>query len=149
MMLIAWQWVLRNRGLVGLILVALAAAGLWFYIKALQEDRDTYKAERDAAQASLSQCVENQKISYEVSNEYQKALTSLNDKLAALKRVRGARCVVPSNPSSRSNAGAKQGLHAGEDGLSTDWLYDFSAECERYRLQVIGLQSYVRRTSEK
>lgn len=147
-------WLAKNkttvRVIAGLVLVV-AVLGAWLYIKDLRQNLKDAEVARDAAQSSLNQCVKDQKTAYEVSNEYQNALTDTRNQLANLKRLRGSGCVIPQRkPASGPNASA--GLVVDADahgrGVSTDWLYDFAGECEGYRLQVIGLQSFITKTRQ-
>lgn len=95
-----------------------------------------------------NQCEDQKKITEEVSHEYQKKLNALNVQLARLKRVQ-PRCIIPNrtNPTPGHDGSAQPRELAGSHGISTEWLIDYAGEAERYRLQLISCQDYVRRIS--
>ncbi len=137
-----------NIRAIGGVLVALAAAGLAWYVMHLRAENTRLETENLTLSTDLTACQEDQQIAYEVSNEYQRSLADVSAKLATFKRLRSS-CIVPRrNPTGGPHAATDNGVNAGPDarGLSTDWLYDFAGECEGYRLQVIGLQSFVNKT---
>lgn len=95
-------------------------------------------------QATIDACNKNNEITRKTSYAYQTELQNLNNKLANLKRVRPNKCVVlTANTATGLNAATATTVNGGQNGLSSDWLYDYSGEAERYRLQVIGLQSFI------
>jgi hypothetical protein len=103
-----------------------------------QEKLDTQKAETEAA------CLKDKKLTEENSREYQSKLSDLAGKLAAVKRVQPARCVVPvAGKAGGGDATAPANVNAGLDGVGTDSLFSFAGECEQYRIQVITLQDFI------
>ena len=101
--------------------------------------------------AISEQCEKAQTITSEVSNEYQQKLADRDRALAAARRMLNN----SGNQSSSSggyNAATVEGKPTGQDagGLRADAndLIDLAAEGERYRLQLIGCQSFVRKLDE-
>lgn len=86
-----------------------------------------------AAQAAemQKQCDADKALTKGAQDALQKNLDDVNRKLAALKRVRPAKCVPVI--AGASDAAAFHGEHAGQNGISTDWLRDYAAECESIR----------------
>jgi hypothetical protein len=101
-----------------------------------------------SSQASELQahCEEEKKITKDVSHEYQTKLSSLNAQLARLKRVQ-SHCIVPGTAGGRDGE-AERGKPSGPDGVSTAWLLEFAGEAERYRLQLISCQDFIRRVHD-
>ena len=132
----------------GIALAALIVTGL-LYIRILRANLAAVKLERDTAQATLAACQSDQKLTEGVSNDYQTRIRSLNRQLADLKRVRdNPRCTPVADPASGRDAGTGAGKPAGQDGIRADWLLDFAAEAEQYRLQLIACQSFIHKTWE-
>lgn len=94
-------------------------------------------------------CDKAQQITKEVSHDYQEQLSTLGRQLDTLKRVRAqSKCVPVSNSPARRD----EPTHAGEffrhHGLRTDWLYDFAGDAEKYRLQLIACQNFIKKERE-
>lgn len=96
----------------------------------------------------VAECDDAKKITEGVSNDYQKRLNDLNAELVRAKRVLPARCVAVSSTgaSGGHNDSAGVGGHGPENAVRSEWLYDFAGQCERYRRQVISLQSFINQT---
>lgn len=97
--------------------------------------------------ALRAECKADKELTKEVSHGYQSKITDLNAKLAALKRVRPSRCVVPiaGDTAGRSPA-AGADKPAGQDGTPAESLYDFAGDAEKYRLQLIACQEFIEKT---
>lgn len=91
-------------------------------------------------------CRASQNISYEVSNEYQNNLDDLNARLSDLNRVRS--CVPISGAPCRCDASAKGQGYGRADGVNSGTLYDYAGDAERYRLQLIACQSFIKKTAQ-
>jgi hypothetical protein len=116
--------------------------GLYIYIQSIKSDLAAATRDRDKFKTAYDAAISNQNKNFEVSNDYQIQLAAVNRKLADALRVRErARC-VPTITAGRPDAGTAAGEFPRRDGLSTDYLRDFAARCERTRLQLIGLQSW-------
>jgi uncharacterized protein len=105
-------------------------------------------AELAEQQSKLTkQCDADKQQTYEVSNAYQSKITALDRQLAAARRMRTPACVsVTADAPGRPDAAPGQGKPAGQAaGVARDDLIDLTGEGEKYRLQLLGLQEYVRR----
>lgn len=134
----------------GVVLIAALVSG-YFYVQNVKADRDRYKTERNAARADHKQCKADQKLTSEVSHDYQTKIASLNRQLADLKRVRdNPQCVVPTAGAAGGRDDAPgAGKPAGPHGVRTEWLLDFAAEGEQYRLQLMSCQDFISRTWQR
>jgi len=131
-----------------LVMMAIFTGGA-LYIRALRAEVKLIERENAALESSLSQCLSNQQLTAEVSNDYQKKVAALNRKLADIKRLRdNARCVPISTGPGRRDAATGTGEPSGS-GLNSDWLIEYAAEAERYRLQLLGCQDFVNRASSR
>lgn len=93
-------------------------------------------------------CQQAQSITAEVSNDYQTKLSALDKRLADLKRLQ--RCVPVNHPADAAggrDAAPGHGQLPGPDGVYSDVLYDFAADAEKVRLQLIACQSFIRKES--
>lgn len=132
----------------GIVLLAVLVSG-GLYIRVLRADLAAVKLERDTAQATLATCQSDQKLTEGVSNDFQTKIRSLNRQLADLKRVRdNPQCTPVASPASGRDADAGAGQPTGPHGIRADWLLDFAAEAEQYRLQLISCQDFIRKTWE-
>lgn len=147
-------WLLKNWKLVASASggVILTAALAWFLhdlsVSAIERD---HLAALDTLKTTLErQCHDEKALTTEVSNGLQKKIASLNSELARLKRVRErAVCVpVPTEPSPGHDAAASAGEPPRPHGVMDTALLDFAAEAERYRLQLIACQEFVKKTWE-
>lgn len=95
-------------------------------------------------------CQQAQTITAEVSNDYQNQLSALNKRLADLKRMQ--HCVPvfhPPGAAAGHDAAAGDGKLPGPDGVPSDVLYDFAADAEKVRLQLLACQSFVRKENPR
>lgn len=94
-------------------------------------------------------CDKAQQITEGVSHDYQTQLSALNNKLAALKRVRAKPgCVPIADTSTRHDGATNTGKLSGPHGIRPDWLYDTAAEADKYRLQLIACQEFIKKERE-
>lgn len=95
-----------------------------------------------AAQAAelAKRCEIKMKSTKEANDELQKNIGTISAKLDTAKRMHPSVCVpVVSKLAQPSTGGAE---HAGQNGIETDWLRDFAAECETYRSEVVILNKF-------
>ncbi len=85
-------------------------------------------------------CESDKQITKDANDGLQKQIGIIAGKLAASKRLR-ATCIVP--VTGKDNPAAAGGKHAGQNGISSDWLRDYAADCETYRQQRITLESFI------
>lgn len=86
-------------------------------------------------------CKADQAITKGANDDLQKKYDSIAGKLAVAKRLQPARCIVPA--SSKTIAPGGGNGHAGQNGISSDWLRDYAAECETYRTQRVTLEKFI------
>lgn len=101
------------------------------------------KLEREVTAAVLKEqekCAAMQRVTEEANNELSKKYSDIQRKLIASKRMSTAKCVLPANaPNSPTN----RPEYAGQNGLSTDWLREYAAECEQYRSERTTLETFI------
>lgn len=86
----------------------------------------------------------DKKLTEESSRDYQIQVDALNLKLVDVKRMRPNHCITPiTGEADSSNGSSSIGKHGGQDGVSTDALYEYAGTCERLRIQVISLQDFI------
>lgn len=146
------MWFLMLRQLAPALAVAFVTAGLalglhnWRVDRLQEQHRQAIESTKSAMQLA---CTAAQNLTQGVSNAYQKKLADLNDQLAAVKRVRhNPRCVsTTASATSRRDAAASQQKPAATNAIRAEWLVDFAAEAEKYRLQLIACQDFVTRAT--
>lgn len=130
-----------------LILCGILALGLSVQTARISWIKAQHSAELSRQETSLTeQFRKNQTITNEVSNAFQNSLSSLSDRLAAL-RMRGAGECMPVSVAPSGRDGSSGAGHAGAHGVDPATLYDYAGEAERYRLQLIACQDFVLRAS--
>lgn len=129
-----WRIILFGLSILSLI-------GTVTYIKYLNGRIDTLKVQKEQAQTERDSCFKNFKTNTEVSNVYQKNLSSLRSQLNKLKRVQ-PNCILPQT-SGRSNATSPGAELSSRNGVSADWLYDFAGRAEEARLKLLGCQQWI------
>lgn len=152
-------WAAKNwQGLaVGAIVAGVIGWGVntwngWQHERDISALEDFYQGEQERIRAELTrECEKDKQITTEASNAYQSNIADLNRQLTDFKRVRSqssaaAQCVPVTRPAGGLNGPAQPGQSVAAHGLDANALYDYAAEAEQYRLQVIGLQSFVSRT---
>lgn len=126
---------------------ALAAFAISWMLHMIDVTRieNNWRDKMEAAIADVAKaCADSKKLTEENDREYTKQIDDLGRKLAAAKRMQPTRCIVPV----AGQAGVGDGRAAGDklhrqNGVTSDALFDFAGECERLRVQVISLQSFI------
>lgn len=124
---------------------AAAAFALSFLLNTVEVDHIEAKQRQALAdqKTQLEQkCKDDQAITKGANDELQKKYNSIAGKLAASKRLQPAHCIIVASSGETISAGSGVG-HAGQNGISTDWLYEYAAECETYRTQRISLEKFI------
>lgn len=137
--------ILNPKVILAALLVAGGFGGGW-YIESGIAARHLKTALAGQEAALLKQCDDDKKITSGVSNEYESKITDLNSQLASLKRVHPSRCVPITGQAVRRDAAAAAGQPVGSYGVDSDALLTFAAEAEKYRLQLVGCQSFINKT---
>lgn len=88
-----------------------------------------------------TECTEKQRKSQEASYGYQKNLAALNSRVAELSLHKT--CMPISSSSSGHNA-APGALDTREDGIAASTLFTLAGDAEKYRLQLIACQQWIR-----
>lgn len=131
------------------VIVSLSAYGLHtLSVKHLEAEQ------LRAISALTAQCNAQKAITEKVSNDYQKNLSVLNAKLADAERVYGGSCItiLPNGsgrydaaPGQKKPAGQSVGRIAAEGGtIEAGRFFTLIGEGEKYRLQLLACQSFVR-----
>lgn len=138
-----WQTI-KLIGISILAVACIAFFGLWRYCSL---ELDTAQTALKTANDIISKYENNNAITEEVGNEYQKTIDKLN---ADIKRLRSynARCYPITITSGGANATTAGRELPVRDGIDSRWLYDFAGRCEGERLKVIGLQKFIDRIYE-
>lgn len=124
--------------------VLLTLLGLQY--RNLSDRYDTAIESLQTANATIETMKEGIAITEETSNELEAANAKLANDLNRLRK-RPARCVpIAPRPSGERDEGSQPRKHVRANGISDQWLYEYAAEAEGYRLQVIACQKFVNRT---
>lgn len=100
-----------------------------------------------ALEAKLrGECIDNQKITEGVSNEYQTEIANLNRRVAALKRMRAANCNVQLADAAGGGNAETGSLVYRHDGIPVDSLIDYAASAEEVGLRLDACQAFIQKT---
>ncbi len=127
------------------IFVCLVTLGLtakvlsWYYNGRIESEVTAARAQEQEACAKAAQITE------EANASLAKNYDITRRKLADAKRMSKAKCVLPANPSVPPASGRG---YAGQNGISTDWLREYGAECRDYQTQRIVLEKFIKDVQE-
>lgn len=125
----------------GALLSVFIAFGVHKYDSAVAARRQAL-AVAAQLEADVKTCNADKAITKEANDALQKDRDTIAKRLAALKLQHPASCVpIPGHAIALDSGGE----HAGQNGISSDWLRDYAAECEGYRSEVIDLQAFLRK----
>lgn len=144
-------WLIKNALPLGLsaVLTGIVAFGLHSvsvaFINASHE-REIAKQKTVLTQ----QCEASKAVTEEVSYEYQKQLAGRDAALADARRLLNRQCAAvvvdtASGHHGSSGAGKSSGSNDGGFRADANELLDIAAEGEKYRLQLIGCQTFIDR----
>lgn len=126
-------------------ITAMAVFGVGCYITH-QWDASALKSALQEQEKTLTeQCNKAKKITEDVSHDYETQITALNSRVSALK-LRPKNCVPITRTATRPNGSTGTAEHGGQDGVNSDIFYDYAALAEKYRLQIIGLQEFIKKS---
>lgn len=94
--------------------------------------------------ADNKQCNIDKQISRETNDQLQKDRDSIADRLTTLLMQQPAKCVPVTGKTQLSTSG-KPG-HAGQNGIRSQWLRQYAAECETYRREVTSCVGFINMT---
>lgn len=130
----------------GLVVLTTSLLCLQLHNAVMAVAEQTFKtrlAERETA--LTDQCTKDQLKTERLSNEQQAALTDINRRLAAAKRLRQpTACVHVPAPTSNPDAATTGAGLPERNGISAAALLDFAADAERTGTQLDALQKFVR-----
>lgn len=133
-------WFFTHLGTVAILFLFVVAGVSCGVAKYEMAANVTLKAEISRDQDQLKQAAKDQQIATQVSHDYETQLSALNGNLAS-SRMRASLCIVPT-----AAAGGHDGVAGtkplGSHGISSDWLYSYAAEAEKYRLQLLACQKW-------
>ena len=138
-----------NIKAVASIAAILAVFGATWYVRGMKADIDQQAALQAQKIEIVAQCEADKRITSEASREYQKKISTLNNRVRELKRVLPARCVPVTSAARGLDGSASAGVTTGTQGISAEWALDLGAEAEKYRQQLISLQEFVRKAGER
>lgn len=117
------------------IMACIALFALW---RSEVGAHDVTKLALKTANVTITQYEESVKTSERINRDHQNDIDRLN---ASIKRLRAkpALCSPVTFPSGIYAGEGSGGGHAGKNGqslgLSSEWLYEYAAECERLRIE--------------
>lgn len=130
-------------------LAAGAAAGFalcWLiHLVILAGVNESHRQELIDLQTKLEkECKDNQAITKGVNDDLLKDDFDIGNLLNTSRSVQPARCIVPTSGKTILEKGGDK--YAAAYGVSTDWLYEYAAECETYRSQRLALEKFINQT---
>lgn len=139
------SFLLKYKNYIALLLAVAALGASFLYIRYQGSQIDLITLQRDQNAAQLKFCANQHIINQEVSNEYQNQLSDLDRRLSDYKRLYNNQCIAVTQPAGGFDAGTT-GRPAGGNEIAAGTLFEYAARCEGLRQQVMGLQSYIRRS---
>ena len=134
------------RIVIGIVITAIVMYGYHYISYGIQERRHI----SELKELSL-QCEKAQTITSEVSNAYQQKLAERDSALAAARRMLNGSSNSSTSSSGHNAASGAREL-SGQNGecikADTEELISIAGDGEKYRLQLIGCQSFVKEISE-
>ena len=132
-------------------LMGLYIWGLHGRIDSLKADLKFVKGERNFAIEQYTQCLSDQRLTQEVSNAHEEKISHLNVQLRDAKRLLNntPACVPVASAACQCDVPTPERKPSGQNGLRSEWLLDFAAEGEQYRLQLISCQDFIKKTWER
>ena len=126
-------------GLAGILVFVFGAFLFGYTLGKKAEHLESIKAITAQKIASENHCQALQNITTGIDNGLQKNLDDINGRLIS-GVMRDNACIMPLavNPASASPAGGPK--HAGQNGIQTQWLRQYAAEAEIYRVKLAACQ---------
>ena len=126
----------------GLAVAALFTSGVWVGVQISHNKLE--RALKAQSEALIAQCNTDKQLTSEVSKEYENKISTLSNRVAALKRLSATKCVSVTSPARIADGSTADGL-PNVDGIPADTLIDYAGEAEKQRQQLISLQEFVGR----
>jgi hypothetical protein len=137
-------WLARHPATVAFFALFVVAAGSSSWAKHETARARELQSQLTQATQTIAAMTRDIQTGERIANDYQGKIAKLNRALAA-RRVRQSVCVVPSTAASGSHGATSSREHVGQNGISDQWLYEFAAEAEAYRLRLIACQEWAGR----
>lgn len=139
----------REIGLGVLFIAMTAFFGLWRYevLDHSKTNKDLVQAQKDLKTASdtIEAYDTNIDLTEGIENGYQAQIDGLNATVKRLRK-RPAKCVPVIAIAGAGQLYPEQGYggkHAPQNGIGTEFLYDFAADAERYRIERNACKDFV------
>lgn len=117
------------------------ALGVWQVLDWREKAHRTEAAE-SARDAAIEQCAKDKLVTKETNDALQKSRDDIARRLADLKRMRPAQCVPIASATHPTDGGWQ---YAGSNGVDSDTLRDYAAQCESYRAELLGTWEFMDR----
>lgn len=88
-----------------------------------------------------AQCDKEKAVTKEANDALQKNMDTITAERDKLKRVHPATCIL--SVTRQAKLPAVHGKHAGQDGISSDWLRDYAATCEEIRQTAVTCEKFI------
>lgn len=142
------NWVSAALGAVMMAAVAFSLHTVDMYFV----DKSHAKELSDTKIQLAAQCESQKAITEKVDNEYTQKISTLNGRLADARRLYGNACLAVAGNAASGNDGATgTGKRSGQsiEGyriIPVQTYIDYAAEGEKYRIQLLACQDFVRLT---
>lgn len=137
-------WLLGHIRIVGILSAIMAVFASGAYVGVEFEKGLSERALRAQESNLIAQCEKDKAITTEASKAYETSISTLNNRLIALKRMHPKACVPVTSATAGHNATTSTGKPAGAHGVAAESLYDFAGEAETYRLRLVACQGFVK-----
>lgn len=127
------------------IVFAVGFGGAWKLQNQIWEGRQA-EALSSLESRLRGECIDNQKITEGVSNEYQTKIADLNRRVANLKRMRTANCNVQLADAAGGGNAETGKLVYRHDGIPFDSLIEYAASAEEVGLRLDACQAFIQKT---
>lgn len=138
-------WILNNIRLLSIVAWTIFAFIFGMQTQAKISDHNK-KVELENQRRNLTaQCESDKKLTSEVSNEYQNKISQLNARVISLKRMHKDSCLQLTRTTDGHNAATSGAVDAAAHGVDVESLLDYGSDAEKYRLQLIGCQDFIKK----
>lgn len=134
---------LSNARTIGITTATLVVflSGIWVG-KQISKDGLKTALERQMIEL-VAKCESDKETTRKIGEEYEAKISTLNSRVANLRRMSATRCVPVARSSDAAHGSTAAGL-PNVDGVHPSELIDLAAEAEKQRQQLISLQDFVR-----
>lgn len=129
---------------IALIVLAAALAALVMGWRSDSQQLPICKQSLRMMHQQAEQQMKQAAIEREQADEYFKELDNVSRELNRLKRVQPARCIPVQSTRSYTTPASADGKLPATHGVTSDALYDFAADAERVRQQLLACQTWAK-----